>query len=83
MTEPDKVDPAIASVKIGHRQRRYPRRRGDQPPWGLDSACFTIPKGHGDAEDARWFNAPGGRSLLLRPDPEGTTRVGPSRLHGA
>lgn len=44
-------------------------------PFGLSSAYFTIPKGHGDGEDARWFNAPGGRSVFLRPDPQGTTRV--------
>lgn len=44
-------------------------------PFGLSSAYFTIPKGNGDGEDARWYNAPGGRSVFLRPDPEGTTRV--------
>ncbi len=44
-------------------------------PFGLSSAFFSIPKGHGDGKDARWFNAPGGRSVFLRPDPQGTTRV--------
>lgn len=44
-------------------------------PFGLSSGYFSIPKGPGDGEDARWFNAPGGRSVFLRPDPEGTTRV--------
>lgn len=38
-------------------------------------AYFTIPKGEKDSEIARWYNAPGGRSVLLRPDQKGTTRV--------
>ncbi len=44
-------------------------------PMGLSSAYFSIPKGHDDGQDARWFNAPGGRSVFLRPDPEGSTRA--------
>lgn len=44
-------------------------------PLGLDMGYFTIPKGATDGDDARWFNAPGGRSVFLRPDPHGTTRA--------
>jgi 2-polyprenyl-6-methoxyphenol hydroxylase-like FAD-dependent oxidoreductase len=38
-------------------------------------AYFTIPKGRGDGDEARWYNAPGGRSVFLRPDNQGTTRA--------
>lgn len=41
----------------------------------LDMGYFTIPKGETDGPDARWFNAPGGRSVFLRPDPQGTIRA--------
>lgn len=44
-------------------------------PFGLSSAYFSIPKGENDHQDARWFNAPGGRSVFLRPDAQGRTRV--------
>jgi 2-polyprenyl-6-methoxyphenol hydroxylase-like FAD-dependent oxidoreductase len=44
-------------------------------PLDLYMGYFTIPKGQGDGEFCRWFNAPGGRSVCLRPDREGTTRA--------
>lgn len=44
-------------------------------PLDLYMGYFTIPRGAHDGEQARWYNAPGGRSVLLRPDHKGTTRV--------
>ncbi|WP_395942912.1 FAD-dependent monooxygenase [Brevundimonas sp.] len=73
---PERFDLVVAAEGVGSSTRSL--LFGDAAriePWGLDTAYFTIPKGVGDGEDARWFNAPGGRSLFLRPDPQGTTRV--------
>jgi 2-polyprenyl-6-methoxyphenol hydroxylase-like FAD-dependent oxidoreductase len=44
-------------------------------PYDLYVAYFTIPRAVGDDKIARWYNAPGGRSLCLRPDNTGTTRA--------
>lgn len=38
-------------------------------------AYFTIPHHETDGTWARWYNAPGGRSILLRPDGTGATRA--------
>lgn len=42
---------------------------------GLYMAYFTIPRGPTDDAWARWYNARGGRSVLLRSDNLGTTRA--------
>ncbi|MET0390257.1 MAG: FAD-dependent monooxygenase [Polyangiales bacterium] len=44
-------------------------------PFNLYTAYFTIPCGRGDGDVARWFNAPGGRGVFIRPDNLGTTRA--------
>ncbi len=49
-------------------------------PLGLYTSYFTIPRAASDTDWARWFNAPGGRSVLVRPDSEGTTRAALSFL---
>ncbi|MEU2729710.1 FAD-dependent monooxygenase [Streptomyces griseoviridis] len=49
-------------------------------PVGLTTAYFTIPGEPGDGRWARWFNAPGGRVVTLRPDGRGTTRAALSFL---
>ncbi|MDO8039910.1 FAD-dependent monooxygenase [Janthinobacterium sp. SUN137] len=41
----------------------------------LYTAYFTIPRAPGDERQMRWFNAPGGLSVCLRPDNLGTTRA--------
>ncbi|WP_426071063.1 FAD-dependent monooxygenase [Janthinobacterium sp. DSP2-3-3] len=43
--------------------------------FNLYTAYFTIPRAPGDARQMRWFNAPGGLSVCLRPDNLGTTRA--------
>src|SRR5262249_23996279 len=42
---------------------------------GIYVAYFTIPRGPSDSAWARWYNAPGGRMVVLRPDNAGTTRA--------
>ena len=42
---------------------------------GMYTAYGTIPRTRGDDDWWRWYNAPGGRAITLRPDNVGTTRV--------
>lgn len=51
---------------------------GDEPEvreLGLYMAYLTIPRAPSDDAWWRWYNAPGGRTISLRPDNVGTTRV--------
>jgi 2-polyprenyl-6-methoxyphenol hydroxylase-like FAD-dependent oxidoreductase len=51
---------------------------GDEPEirsLGLYMAYLTIPRTAADSSWARWYNAPGGRAITLRPDNVGTTRA--------
>ncbi|UQA60564.1 FAD-dependent monooxygenase [Polyangium aurulentum] len=48
----------------------------ERVPLDLYTSYFTIPRGENDGNVSRWFNAPGGRSVFLRPDNFGTTRAG-------
>lgn len=41
----------------------------------LYTAYFTIPYSSSDGSFSKWYNAPGGRSVVLRPDNQNTTRV--------
>ncbi|MGK4593079.1 FAD-dependent monooxygenase [Amycolatopsis sp. w19] len=49
--------------------------------FGLYTAYFTIPRGDSDERWARWYNAPGRRVVVLRPDNQGTTRAALSFLY--
>ncbi|MCE4226656.1 FAD-binding monooxygenase [Methylobacterium sp. C25] len=72
----ERFDAVIAAEGIGSSTRKLLLGRDhDREPIGLYMAYFTIPRGHGDGDVARWYAAPGGRSVLLRPDRYGTTRV--------
>lgn len=42
---------------------------------GLYTGWFTIPRTPEDDDWWRWYNAPGGRTVTLRPDNHGTTRA--------
>ncbi|XXU75955.1 FAD-dependent monooxygenase [Sorangium sp. So ce1151] len=62
----------------GIRSRTRTLIVGDEPrirPLDLYASYFTIPRGASDTAWARWYNAPGSRSILLRPDNVGTTRA--------
>lgn len=62
----------------GIRSRTRTLIVGDEPrirSLGLYGCWFTIPRGGSDGAWARWYHAPGSRSILLRPDNVGTTRA--------
>ncbi|MBB3904116.1 2-polyprenyl-6-methoxyphenol hydroxylase-like FAD-dependent oxidoreductase [Methylobacterium brachythecii] len=72
----ERFDAVIAAEGIGSSTRKLLLGKDhDREPVGLSMGYFTIPRGHGDGDMARWYAAPGGRSVLLRPDRYGTTRV--------
>lgn len=72
----ERFDAVIAAEGIGSSTRRLILGADHgREPVGLYMGYFTIPRGPGDGDMARWYAAPGGRSLLLRPDRYGTTRV--------
>ncbi|WP_438007505.1 FAD-dependent monooxygenase [Sorangium sp. So ce321] len=81
------VDLVVAADGIRSRTRTL--IVGDEPrirPLDLYASYFTIPRGASDTAWARWYNAPGSRSILLRPDNVGTTRaslwfLSPTRGH--
>ncbi|WP_437967482.1 FAD-dependent monooxygenase [Sorangium sp. So ce260] len=62
----------------GIRSRTRTLIVGDEPRirlLDLYGSYFTIPRGASDGAWARWYNAPGGRLIILRPDNVGTTRA--------
>ncbi|WP_437896904.1 FAD-dependent monooxygenase [Sorangium sp. So ce124] len=70
------VDLVIAADGIRSRTRTL--IVGDEPrirPLNLYGSYFTIPRGASDGAWARWYLAPGRRSIILRPDNVGTTRA--------
>jgi len=69
-------DLVIAAEGVGSPTRKLVfgdevRRRS----FKLYTAYFTIPRAPGDARQMRWFNAPGGLSVCVRPDNLGTSRA--------
>jgi 2-polyprenyl-6-methoxyphenol hydroxylase-like FAD-dependent oxidoreductase len=69
-------DLVIAAEGIGSHTRELVFA-GEAKRRNLDlyTAYFTIPRGPTDGKLMRWFNAPGGRCVCLRPDNLGTTRA--------
>ena len=69
-------DLVLIAEGVGSSTRELVFRGENEPRWmDVTMGYFTIPKGPGDGSDARWYNAPGGRSVFLRPDNKGTTRA--------
>lgn len=70
-------DLVIVAEGIGSstRKRVFGSDEVERVPLDLYTSYFTIPRGENDGNVARWFNAPGGRSVFLRPDNLGTTRA--------
>lgn len=69
-------DLVIGAEGVGSRTRKMVfgdevKRRS----FDLYTAYFTIPRSPGDEGQMRWFNAPGGLCVCLRPDNLGTTRA--------
>ncbi|MGN7969782.1 FAD-dependent monooxygenase [Microbacterium sp. 22296] len=66
----------VAADGIGSRTRGLVF--GDEPQirsLGLETTYGTIPRTDADDDWWRWYSAPGGRSITLRPDPHGTIRA--------
>jgi 2-polyprenyl-6-methoxyphenol hydroxylase-like FAD-dependent oxidoreductase len=76
-TAPDeRFDLVVAADGIGSSTRRLVF--GDEPEirsLGLETTYGTIPRTAADDDWWRWYNAPGGRSITLRPDAHGTIRA--------
>jgi len=79
----ERFDVVVAADGIGSSTRRLVF--GDAPEirsLGLEITYGTIPRESTDKPLWRWYNAPGGRSVTLRPDRHGTTRATLTRLTG-
>ncbi|WP_419807863.1 FAD-dependent monooxygenase [Sphingomonas sp.] len=66
--------PHSSSPPIRVRTDRPPRWQSCAATWP-GCAYFTIPREADDDRLWRWYNAPGGRSVSLRPDRHGTARA--------
>lgn len=74
MTE--RYDAVIVAEGVGSTTRELIFPGENSPRWmDLTIAYFTIPRTADDDRLWRWYNAPGGRSVSLRPDRRGTTRA--------
>lgn len=72
----ERFDLVVAADGIGSSTRRLVF--GDEPTirsLGLETTYATIPRTAADDDWWRWYNAAGGRSITLRPDPHGTMRA--------
>ncbi len=75
-SHPRRFDLVIVAEGIGSSTRKLVfGNAGQRVPLDLYMGYFTVPRGESDGKAARWFNAPGGRSIFLRPDNKGTTRA--------
>ncbi|GJE18656.1 FAD-dependent monooxygenase [Methylobacterium marchantiae] len=72
----ERYDAVLIAEGVGSSTRELAFPGENDPRWmGLAIAYFTIPRTSDDDRMWRWFNAPGGRGISLRPDMHGTTRV--------
>jgi 2-polyprenyl-6-methoxyphenol hydroxylase-like FAD-dependent oxidoreductase len=69
-------DVVIVAEGVGSHTRELVFKGENDPRWmDMTIAYFTIPRTAGDDRMWRWYNAPGKRSVSLRPDRHGTTRA--------
>jgi 2-polyprenyl-6-methoxyphenol hydroxylase-like FAD-dependent oxidoreductase len=69
-------DAVIVAEGVGSSTRELIFGGENDPRWmDMTIAYFTIPRTDDDDRMWRWFNAPGKRSVSLRPDQHGTTRA--------
>lgn len=72
----ERFDVVIVAEGVGSSTRKHVFAGENDPRWmNLTTAYFTIDRTPGDDRLWRWFHAPGGRSVSLRPDRQGTTRA--------
>ena len=71
-----RYDAVLVAEGVGSTTRERVFPGAADPRWmDLTIAYFTIPRTPDDDRDWRWYNAPGGRGISLRPDRHGTTRA--------
>lgn len=69
-------DAVIIAEGVGSCTRELVFKGENDPRWmDMTIAYFTIPRAADDNRMWRWYNAPGKRSVSLRPDQRGTTRA--------
>ena len=76
--ESGKEDYALVLVAegVGSSTREMVFKGENDPRWmDMTLGFFTIPKEESDGTNSRWYNAPGGRCIFLRPDAHGTTQA--------
>jgi len=72
----ERYDLVVVAEGVGSRTRELVFPGENAPRWmDLTIAYFTIPRRADDDRLWRWYNAPGGRSVSLRPDRHGTARA--------
>ena len=72
----ERYDAVVVAEGVGSRTRELVFPGENEPRWmDLTIAYFTIPRRPDDDRLWRWYNAPGGRSVSLRPDQHGTARA--------
>ena len=66
----------LVAEGVGSSTRELVFKGENHPRWmDMTLGFFTIPREESDGTDSRWYNAPGGRCIFLRPDSHGTTRA--------
>ncbi|KQO78714.1 MULTISPECIES: FAD-dependent monooxygenase [unclassified Methylobacterium] len=72
----ERYDAVVVAEGVGSATRELVFPGENDPRWmDLTIAYFTVPRVADDDRLWRWYNAPGGRSVSLRPDRKGTTRA--------
>ena len=72
----ESFDLVLVAEGVGSRTRELLFAGENHPRWmDITIGYFTIPRGEGDGMEGRWYNAPGGRVIFLRPDPHGGTKA--------
>ena len=72
----ERYDAVIVAEGVGSRTRELVFPGENVPRWmDLTITYFAIPRQAGDDRLWRWYNAPGGRIVSLRPDRYGTARA--------
>ena len=80
----EKYDLLLVAEGVGSTTRELLFGGENHPRWmDMTIAYFTIQKIATDVTDSRWYNAPGGRVIFLRPDRHGETRAVLMQQHEA
>ncbi|GAB7353750.1 hypothetical protein MBLNU459_g4143t1 [Dothideomycetes sp. NU459] len=70
----DGMRSGVRSLVLGSKANSAPQDGGVLKSLGQYTCYFTIPADDGDGAWAKWYNAPGRRCILTRPDQKGALR---------